>query len=122
MDIWHNHEKILVCGSRSFSDYDLLNATLDRLTMRFIRIVVLSGAAEGADTLGEKWAHSWWWSVLRYHPDYQTHGKKAPLVRNSEMVDYATRAVCFWDGKSTGTADTIEKAKRKGIPTKIIRF
>src|ERR1700712_3281156 len=102
VDPWQGFEKIIVCGSRSFRDRELLTRTMDRLTRKFPRLIVLSGGAVGADGLGEEWAFSWWWTVMRYHPDYDTHGKKAPLVRNSEMAAYATRCVAFWDNKSPG--------------------
>jgi len=35
-------------------------------------------------------------------------------MRNSEIVASAELVVAFWDGKSRGTADTIEKAQLMG--------
>ena len=37
--------------------------------------------------------------------------------RNGVMVVAASRCVGIWDGQSSGTRDTLNKAFRKGIPT-----
>jgi hypothetical protein len=115
---------IIVGGTRTFGDYEFLKRKMDRLTRTFTRkIVVASGTAAGADTLGERW----FWSLpperrlllKRFHPDWDKHGKAAGPRRNQEMVDYADRAVFFWDGESPGTRDCIERAKKGGLKVKV---
>lgn len=114
--------RIIIAGSRSFDDYALLCKTMDRLVAKLSKVIVISGTAKGADSLGEKWAYSRWHTVERYHPDYSKHGKSAPLIRNTEMVNNAEAAVLFWDLESTGTEDLIKKARKKGLRVKIIAF
>ena len=49
--------RVIIAGSRDFSDYELLQSTMDRLLInRKDEIVVLCGKARGADTLGERYA------------------------------------------------------------------
>jgi hypothetical protein len=112
-------ERIIICGSRTFNDRDFLFRKMDRLCVRFTDIVVLSGAARGADAYGEEWAFYWWWTVMRYHPDYKLHGNMAPFVRNQEMVENADRLVAFWNGRSGGTKDVIRKARKWGVKVKV---
>src|SRR5262245_24979604 len=118
--------KIIVAGSRSFSDYSLLEHWLCRLTANIQKpLIVVSGGAKGADKLGEKWA----WekgprpiTVMHFFPDWEKYGRSAGVRRNQEMVDFADRAVIFWDGKSPGTADLLRRARSKGMKLKAIRF
>ncbi len=51
-----------------------------------------------------------------YHPQFQVFPKKerryaAPKVRNTKIAENVTIIVAFWDGKSTGRKDTIDKAR-----------
>ena len=50
--------KIIVAGSREFNDYPLLKQKLDFYCQRYSSddIEIVSGAARGADRLGEKYA------------------------------------------------------------------
>jgi hypothetical protein len=126
--------KIIICGSRDFDDYPRLKTELDRLTAKLDDIVVVTGAQEskdprtgrkwGADYLAEKWALANGISVERYHADWSKHGKQAGPIRNTEMINEsgAKALIAFWDGESLGTKDVIEKARKKGLKVRIIRF
>lgn len=51
-------------------------------------------------------------------PDYQnTPGHLAPLERNTLIAREADVIICFWDGKSTGSMDTMKKAHKLGVKT-----
>lgn len=116
--------KVIVAGSRKFTDYRLLKRKLDRIFAKLDKkkLVVLSGHAEGADRLGERWCDE---RLVRYEihrPDYDKHpGKSAPIVRNAEMVAAADALVCFIVNDSPGSTDVILKARAKGIPVRIIK-
>lgn len=118
---------VVVFGSRTYRDYELLCAKLDLYTADLGKIVVVHGVASGADTLAEKWAFARGHNVLRFHADWDAHGKAAGPIRNQEMIDHVLTvpdrfAVAFWDGKSAGTEDTITRCRKHGIPLKVIRF
>jgi hypothetical protein len=115
--------KVIVAGSRGMTDYPLLKRKLDRIFAKLDKkkLVVLSGHAEGADQLGERWCDE---RLVRYEihrPDWDRLGRSAGMVRNSEMVKEADALVCFWVNNSPGSADVILKARAKGIPVRIIK-
>lgn len=114
--------KIIVCGSRTFDDYALLSKMMNGLTRKFKEMVIVSGAAKGADALGERWAFSRMITVKRFHPDWETYGKGAYSRRNQEMIDYADRLVAFHDGESPGTKQMIELARKKHMKCKVILY
>lgn len=118
--------KVIVAGTRTFDDYALLCRKLDKLLNKWTsdEIIIVSGTARGADLLGEKWAYDGGaTTVKRFHPEIDRYGvPKAYFVRNQEMVDYADRAIFFWNGRSPGTMDCINRAKRKGMKVKIIHY
>jgi hypothetical protein len=114
--------KVMVAGSRGFTDYQLLTATLDRLLTGRNEVVVLSGGARGADRLGERYAAARGLGVERFLPNWGHHGRAAGVVRNAEMVMIADVAVFFWDGSSPGTADGIRKARARGIPVEVVTY
>ena len=53
-------------------------------------------------------------------PDYETYGRRAPLVRNSQIIAEADLVLAFWDMSSHGTAHTITECIRRRIPVKVI--
>lgn len=116
--------RVIVAGSREFTDYALLKKELNRLTKKLDKkkLIVLSGGAEGADKLGEKWCFENMVTYERYLPDYEEHGRKAPLIRNTEMVNNADALIAFHLRNSPGTADVISKARKKGLKVKVIRI
>jgi hypothetical protein len=128
--------RVIVAGSRTFDDYPTLERVMDRLTLKWGKnVVVISGHSGnvdrvtgriiGADLLGEKWARARWHTIRVHRPDYEKYKKNpkfAPFARNEEMVADATHAAFFHDGSSPGTADCIERARKKGIKVKVILF
>ena len=124
--------KIGVVGSRTFSNYPILEGWL--LNLLEIKMgkdekVVISGGASGADTLAGKFVESNNAKIYHpglslevYLPDWNKNGKAAGFIRNQQIVDNSDIIVAFWDGKSKGTKDTIDKARRAKKPTFIVYF
>lgn len=108
--------KTIIAGSRGFDNIDFIFWTLDFLPWEVTEVVC--GEARGPDTLGKEWALEQGIPVVSFVPDWDTHGKKAGMLRNIEMGDYADALVAFWDGKSRGTKQMIDYAKRKGLVVK----
>jgi len=122
--------KILVCGSRNFANYELMDTILfpyeceakdqDILPEE---CCIVSGGAFGADSLAEKWAKENYWQTEIYKPDWEKNGKSAGFIRNQEMIDANPNlVVAFWDGQSKGTKHTIDLARKAKIPTLIAYF
>jgi hypothetical protein len=130
--VYHNlpkipdwQKKVIVFGTRTFDDYKLLRSKLDHYCQNFLSVAVVTGAAKGADALGERWAYENKLLVVRFHPDWDRHGKKAGPMRNREMAGFVGKkgfAVGFWDGRSPGTKDMISVCKEFGIKLKVVKY
>lgn len=111
--------KILaVVGSRDFDDYELMVEYLSKL--KFTEL--LSGGAKGADSLAERYAEEFNIPIKVFNADWEKYGRKAGMIRNKLIVEYANEGIAFWDGRSTGTANTIECFKKLKKPCKIVIF
>lgn len=117
--------RIVVAGSRSFQNFEHLQTTLDRLTSekrKSHEIVIISGAAKGADQLGERYAARRGFRCVQYFADWNRYGKSAGHRRNREMAETADAVVAFWDGESRGTAGMIRIAQELNLPVRVIKF
>lgn len=113
--------KVIVAGSREFNDRELLDRTMRRL-YGSQGIIVLSGMARGADTLGKEWAEENGVVVDKHPADWDRYGKSAGPIRNREMAKEADALVAFWDGKSVGTKHMINCALLDGLEVHVIPF
>ena len=108
--------KIAIVGSRNLT----VNALEIFLPSDTTEIV--SGGARGIDTCAENYARSHGLRLTVFYPDYNTHGRKAPLLRNHDIVKYADCVYAFWDGVSKGTAYTVDLAKQYGKPVHVFQL
>lgn len=107
--------KLAIVGTRTFDDYDVFKETLnDYLKKKKITPTrVISGGADGVDSMAERWAKENDIVTTIHYPDWKTHGKAAGPLRNTLIVKDADGVIAFWDKKSHGTKDSINKAKEK---------
>lgn len=104
--------KVLVCGSRSITDFATVVTVLHQAPFDYTEII--HGGAIGVDRLAEQIAKTSQIPTKVYLPDWNTHGKSAGIKRNIEMVEACDAVIAIWDGKSKGTKFTIDYAKKKG--------
>lgn len=100
--------KVAVIGSRGYTDYEKVKKTLSSLHITLL----ISGGADGADSLGEQYAKEKGIETLIFIPDWKKHGKVAGFLRNTDIVENADLIVAFWDQTSKGTKDSIDKANK----------
>lgn len=112
--------KWIVAGSRSFQNYPRLEKELDRIRDQIGEIVC--GEAKGADTYGRIYAESHNIPVKSFPADWAAYGKAAGYFRNSEMAEYAHKAIIFWDGTSPGSRDMINKIQDAGKEVIVIKY
>ena len=84
--------------------------------------LIISGGAKGADKLAELLANEYQIPLKIFIPDWKTHGYQAGFIRNTYIVEESDKVIAFWDGKSKGTLDSINKAKRMFKPVMIIEY
>lgn len=118
-------KRIVVAGCRDYEDYDGAKAYIE-MCIKQIRekytLIFLSGGCKGADMLGERYANENGFRIERYPADWQKYGKSAGPKRNLQMVKACDYVICFWDGKSHGTASLISFAKEFKKPLKVKRI
>ncbi len=106
--------KLLIVGSRSIKVFDLSPYVSKEVD------TIISGGANGVDTLAEEYADKNRISKLIMRPAYARYGKGAPLKRNEEMVKLADAVLVIWDGKSRGTKYTADFAKKEGKEVTVV--
>ena len=117
--------KVIIAGGRDFSDYELLKRKVLFYTNDINKdnlIIILSGKAKGADSLGEKLAKEIGWKILEYPADWDKNGKSAGYIRNIEMAKNADALIGFWDGKSRGTKHMIDTAEKYGLLVRVVKY
>lgn len=100
--------KLLIVGSRCIKEYNPGKHVPAGTTM------IITGGADGIDTLAEKYADEKRLSKLILRPQYDRYGRAAPLKRNEKMVELCDMALIVGDGYSRGTRYTIDYANRIG--------
>lgn len=116
--------KVIVAGCRDFADYDLLKEKCDFYLQNKKPeiIVIVSGHASGADTLGERYAQERGYETEVYPADWKTNGRAAGPIRNAQMAAVADALIAFWDGKSRGTKNMIDTATKRGLQVAVVRY
>lgn len=110
--------RVIIAGSRTFNDYKWLKVVCNALLAEVLsvnNVIVISGGASGADSLGELYAKENGLVCEQYPADWKQHGNAAGPIRNRQMAAVAQTLIVFWDGKSRGTKNMIEQARKKGL-------
>ena len=117
--------RVIIAGSRSFSNYELLKEhclSLLQEKRRTHRVIIVSGHARGTDTMGERFAKEHGLPCEYYPANWQIHGRAAGPIRNKEMANNADALIAFWDGQSRGTLSMINLARKMGLQVAICRY
>lgn len=115
----NNTVKMIIAGSRSFSDYETLVGEVKKAIEKCGVTTIISGHADGADKLGEAAAKELGLKLEVYPADWKKFGKAAGYRRNEQMAAIADILLAFWDEESKGTAHMIRVFSG---PKKVIRF
>lgn len=122
--------RVLVTGSRTWTDYNLIADTLQELAREYLRnrgfspsaegVTLVSGACpKGADAMAEDAAFKLGYIIERHPADWDTYGKSAGFRRNAEMVEAgANVCIAFIKDESKGATHTANLAEEWGIPTR----
>jgi hypothetical protein len=111
--------KTIIAGSRSITNEEYVKYCLNEFAEEIPITEVVSGCAKGVDRIGENWAKTRKIPVKQFPADWSNLGKKAGIVRNCKMVDYADVLIAFWDGRSKGTRHVIDYALKKNLKVEV---
>ena len=111
-------KKIAIVGSRNFKNYyvfkRVVSLILDFNNLTKKQIEIISGGAEGADSLARRYAIENSIPFKELLADWKKFGKKAGYIRNVEIWNYSDFGIAFWDGVSKGTSHSIDLAEKQG--------
>lgn len=109
---------LIVAGGREFNDYKLLCDVLNTVATVYLsdeQVSIVSGAARGADALGERFAREHGVNLISKPADWNQYGKRAGFLRNEQMAHISNGLLAFWDGESKGTKHMIDTANGMGL-------
>ena len=115
--------KLVVAGTRYFSNYALVASKLDAYLADKLdkyNVTIICGDAQGADAMGLAYASNHGLKVEHFPAEWGKFGNAAGPIRNKKMAQNADAVIVFWDGKSPGTKNMIKNAKAEGLPCTII--
>jgi hypothetical protein len=118
--------RVLVTGSREWWDKGMVAAEIVRVatenSVSLHDVVVVHGDCPiGADMIAERFCFMNDIKTEPHPADWDRYGRTAGFLRNTQMVALgADICLAFWNGTSHGTADTIAKARRAGIPVRVV--
>ena len=119
-------ERIIICGTRTFDNYQLLCQTLDKIITNPAKAEIVSGRAKGADILGERYAKEHNIPLVMFPAQWDLYGKSAGFKRNADMLNYAKQKnpviIAFWDGISHGTKNMIDISRKANARVHVIQY
>ena len=108
--------RLAIIGSRTCPPVDIASY------LPFVPDTIVSGGAKGADTYAKEYALKNGIPIIEFLPDYKKYGRKAPLIRNMQIVDNCDFLLAFWNGTSPGTKFTVDYAGKRGVPNRVIHL
>lgn len=111
---------VLICGDRNWSNVPKIQAEINKLPRG---TTVLEGGCSGADTLANALASRRGLVVRTFPADWCTYGRAAGPIRNTQMLrEHPDLVLAFHSNlsQSRGTADTVRKARKLGIKTRVV--
>lgn len=108
--------RLIVCGGRDYADQECLFRHLDAFHKAEGVSCVISGAARGADALGELWAAARGVACVRFPANWDMHGKAAGHIRNGQMLTEGCADAVYAFPGGRGTANMVAQAKAAGVP------
>ncbi len=111
--------RVIVCGSRNWTDGDRIADRLERLPEHGLTII--QGGARGADSIARGWALEAGVDGEEFTALWDEHGRKAGPIRNQEMLDAGADLVLAFRsaGASRGTDHMVSIARRRGVPVEV---
>lgn len=117
--------RLLVCGSRDWTNKEIIKKEILELQKNNNIEVVIHGACRGADLISGIVASELQIPIEEYPADWKSDGRSAGPKRNQKMLDEGKPdfVLAFHDDidESKGTKDMILRVKKAGVTFKVIR-
>jgi hypothetical protein len=113
--------RLAIVGGRDYTNYNNFKKIVDTYIEEIgIPTEIISGGAKGIDTMAAVWANENNIPIIEFKPDWATYGKKAGILRNTDIINESTHVLALPTKKSIGTHDSIRKAKDLNKILKVI--
>ena len=111
--------RVLICGSRAWTDEDAILAQV--FTLPDKSIIIHGACPSGADAIARKWADVMLYDQEPYPADWPKYGNQAGPIRNTRMLEESKPDLvwAFTHSLTGGTGDMVSKAKRASIEVKV---
>lgn len=106
-------DRVLICGSRAWSDALAIERVIQALVAEGMGTVV-HGAAPGADAIAADVAARLGLRVEAHPPDFERDAEAARLLRNDQMLDSGPELVVAF-GSDPGTEYTVAGARARRL-------
>lgn len=115
--------KLAIIGSRTLNQQQVIKVIEQVMTKSKTKITtIVTGGANGVDSIAEYYAKMSNLNLEVFYPVYKKYGKRAPLIRNNEIIKNCDGVLAIWDGESNGTAYTINKAKKENKKLMVVKL
>lgn len=106
--------KVIVAGGRNITNSNLVYKAINNSGFDITELV--HGCCRGVDTIAKEFAekNNIPHTKEKFKPDW-SKGKLGPLIRNKQMAEYSDALIAVWDGFSSGTANMIANACKRGL-------
>lgn len=115
--------RILICGSREWTDQRMIHTEIDRLYAAYgSELIVIHGCCEtGADEIANDYCIKRDIRIIPFPAKWKKQGYKAGPIRNQRMIDEGKPdGVVAFDLGGDGTADMMRRTSAAGLP--LIRY
>lgn len=110
--------RILICGSRNWSNRRAIRAAL--INCDPMTDTIVHGGAPGADRMAGEEAYKLGFQVEVHYAQWDLHGKSAGPIRNKKMLDSGLDKVyAFPLGRSPGTRHMIRIAEAADVEVEV---
>jgi hypothetical protein len=114
--------RVLVCGGRNYGDYVFLSSILTNIHDTTPITLIIHGAANGADSLADRWAATHHVPVRAFPADWVRHGRAAGPLRNKKMLDEGKPDVVVAFPGNKGTRNMVAQAQTHPSQPYILDF
>lgn len=109
--------KAIICGDREWSDKDLVMTVLKKLVDQHGLSTVIEGGARGADSISRSVAEKLGVDVVEYPAKWEIFGKRAGVLRNSEMLNENPDLVVAFHDDLQNSKGTLNMMKQSALKT-----
>jgi hypothetical protein len=113
--------RVLICGSRSWSDIHVITAAIKNLPLG--STIIHGACPTGADAIADVVGMMLGYDIERYPANWKQRGRSAGPKRNQQMLDEGKPdyVIAFRSaGESHGTDDMMKRAEKAGLTVNVV--